>query len=46
MGTPALPSLTVRPNPSAPEAPTIATGSVGDGATAAEYRLHPVRRRK
>ena len=31
IGTPARPSLTARPKPSAPEAPMIATGSVGDG---------------
>src|SRR5262249_38459370 len=49
-GTPARPSLSRSPKPSAPEAPRIATGSVAEGATrslaedgtAAEYRLHPV----
>src|SRR5213082_3060653 len=42
-GTPARASLVARPKPSAPEAPITATGSRGDGGTAAEYRLPPMR---
>src|SRR5271166_598695 len=43
IGVPARASLSARPYPSAPEAPITATGSGGDGGTAAEYRLRRVR---
>jgi hypothetical protein len=42
IGTPARASRMAMPNPNAPEAPITATGSGGEGGTAAEYRLRSV----
>jgi 2-hydroxycyclohexanecarboxyl-CoA dehydrogenase len=43
IGTPACPRRTAKPKPRAPDAPTIATGSVGEAVTAQEYRLTSMR---
>src|ERR1700716_1579139 len=42
IGPPARASRIAMPNPNAPEAPITATGSGGEGGTAAEYRLRSV----